>query len=243
MKKLIFISIIGFLISSCSKEATIEIQFTPEFDGAPLALNEKYTNVSGYEITFTTVKFYTTNMNISENEIYLAHLYDMFEEDNNYVTTVEPQKLNEMSFNIGVSEAYNHEDPTQYETDHPLSTYSANGMHWTWNTGYIFFMIEGTYNAYPGNPDSVRNFLFHIGRDQYLNTFSASIDQDLPKNSNALINIGIDFKKLFYNDNDTIDLTQTSYTHSDAGEEWLTGQAAQNFYSCFYLKDVQVSKK
>lgn len=244
MKKIITIASLSLLLFSCKKESSIEIQFTPEYNGETLALNKKYTNVSGYEVTFTTVRFYTTDIMLDEMKMADAYQYDSFE-DNQPISMVteEPTNMGTLSFDIGVNETYNHEDPTQYENDHPLSTYSANGMHWTWNTGYIFIMIEGTYNAYPGEPDSTRNFLFHIGRDEYLTSFSASINQELDKNSIAQIDIGVDLSKLFHNDQETIDLTQTSYTHSDPGEEWLTGQVSKNFKNCFYLKDVSVMEK
>ena len=36
-------------------------------------------------------------------------------------------------------------------------------MYWSWNSGYIFFKMEGTSTAAPEDPTGNRRFRYHIG--------------------------------------------------------------------------------
>ncbi len=40
---------------------------------------------------------------------------------------------------------------------------SANGMYWSWNSGYIFLKLEGTSPTAPLKPTGTRDFQYHIG--------------------------------------------------------------------------------
>lgn len=37
------------------------------------------------------------------------------------------------------------------------------GMYWDWNSGYIFFKLEGTSPQAPANPAGNRTFVYHVG--------------------------------------------------------------------------------
>ena len=39
----------------------------------------------------------------------------------------------------------------------------ANGMYWSWNSGYIFMKLEGTSPAAPVDATGKNNFRYHIG--------------------------------------------------------------------------------
>src|SRR5690554_7548864 len=45
--------------------------------------------------------------------------------------------------NIGVDSTQNYEDPSARDADDPLFILNSGDMHWGWNTGYIFVMLEG----------------------------------------------------------------------------------------------------
>ena len=53
------------------------------------------------------------------------------------VTNVEAIK-----FSVGVNEPENHEDPTKWDSNHPLYPKSPS-MHWGWASGYRFVALEG----------------------------------------------------------------------------------------------------
>lgn len=43
---------------------------------------------------------------------------------------------------IGLDEATDHADPNAYPPDHPLNA-QVNGLHWGWQSGYVFMALEG----------------------------------------------------------------------------------------------------
>lgn len=96
-------------------------------------------------------------------------------------------------FILGLDSATNHGDPTIYGAENPLSIQTPS-MHWDWNSGYLFFKMEGmvdTNAAMTGNPDY--DFFYHIGLDGYKRTidFSASA---FTVNSGSDHEIGINFE-------------------------------------------------
>ena len=46
---------------------------------------------------------------------------------------------------MGVDSINNIQDPTSFDSNHPLS--SSNAMYWSWATMYRFFKIDGRVNA------------------------------------------------------------------------------------------------
>lgn len=70
-----------------------------------------------------------------------------------------------LTFLFGLDSATNHTDPAIYPAGNPLAIQTP-GIHWDWNSGYIFLKIEGTCDtslAANGNPDYP--FFYHIGMD------------------------------------------------------------------------------
>jgi hypothetical protein len=51
-------------------------------------------------------------------------------------------RVEAISFHVGVDSAHNHLDPGQYAVSHPLGPKSPS-MHWGWAAGYRFIAIEG----------------------------------------------------------------------------------------------------
>ncbi len=72
---------------------------------------------------------------------------------------------NGFKFTLGLDSATNHGDPTIYSTDNPLAIQSPS-VHWSWNSGYIFFKVEGyvdTTLAATGPLDL--EYFYHVGTD------------------------------------------------------------------------------
>ncbi|MBI1288775.1 MAG: hypothetical protein GC178_14500 [Flavobacteriales bacterium] len=73
------------------------------------------------------------------------------------------------SFAEGVDSVANHSDPASFPSSSALSSNNPDYMHWAWNSGYIFLVLEGTVDttaAMNGNTDAA--FVYHIGLDENL---------------------------------------------------------------------------
>jgi hypothetical protein len=68
-------------------------------------------------------------------------------------------------FYLGIDSLTNHSDPTAYPEGNPLAIQTP-GIHWSWNSGYIFMKVEGfvdTTMAANGTTDF--EYFYHIGMD------------------------------------------------------------------------------
>ncbi|ULQ51105.1 MbnP family protein [Flavihumibacter fluvii] len=156
MKKTLLFTLVSLLLLvACKKEnstekepsASIEIRFHPTFNGEPMQLNTQYTNSYGESFSITTLKFYTGQYALGDGQSETANLaggepYFLSDYSNpntlSFTSPIKPGTYNELKFLIGVDSARNVSGVQSGALD------PANGMFWTWNSGYIYTKIEGT---------------------------------------------------------------------------------------------------
>lgn len=68
-----------------------------------------------------------------------------------------------LRFHIGLPEDENQRDPSSRGPDHPLNP-RLNGLHWSWQGGYIFLALEGLWK---GLSHEMSGFSFHLGRPPF----------------------------------------------------------------------------
>lgn len=135
-------------------------------------------------------------------------------------------------FMLGLDSATNHMDPTTYGASDPLAI-QTNPIHWSWNSGYIFFKIEGdvdTTLAANGTPDY--EFFYHIGLDEYSRTidFSTSAFEVVGDADNE-IGLTFDLNKALNN----VDMRVENETHT-FNNTTLATKIASNWQSAFELE-------
>jgi len=69
-----------------------------------------------------------------------------------------------IEFDVGIDATHNHSDPSTYGPTHPLNPV-LNGLHWSWQGGYVFLALEGRY-VLPA--DQLGGYSFHIATDRHL---------------------------------------------------------------------------
>lgn len=180
MKKIFFIVFAGtFIMSSCKKDTdpaynnTVKGNLTVEFDNiagsSDLQLNTgSYTNAAGETFKVTKLKYYVSNFVLTNTDgtVYTVpqdSCYFLVDESD--ATTHEPLlkvpegEYKTLSFTIGVDSLRNTMDISK-RTGALDPAGAAADMYWGWNSGYIFFKMEGTSPAVTmaGNV-----FQYHIG--------------------------------------------------------------------------------
>ncbi len=211
-----------FLFTSCKKEFSAEdIPIPPVVkdhnillkfravvnDTVPLAFDTTtYTNYFREPFTVSAFKFYIHGIEmintdsgrvfrISANKYFLVDFSDST--TTTLKLTILPYLYNRISFVIGVDSARN---VSGAQTD---ALDPANGMFWTWNTGYIMAKLEG--NA-PGRGA----FEYHIGgfkepdnvlkKPTLLFPFGQTIDLKPEKSTEIVVTANI--SSWFYNPHD-----------------------------------------
>ncbi len=180
MKHIFFpILLISLLFASCKKEEVaqynpnIKAELTVEFDNiaglADVQLNTgSYINAANESFKISKLKYYVSNFIFTNTDgagyvVPQDSCYFLIDESD--VATLRPKfKIPEgeyktLTFTIGVDSLRNTMDISK-RTGVLDPTIIASDMYWSWNSGYIFFKMEGTSTASPA-PGNV--FQYHIG--------------------------------------------------------------------------------
>ncbi len=177
MKKIVIMALsAGIILSSCKKDSTpeynpnIKADLSVEFDNiagsADLQLNTgTYTNASSESFNVTKLKYYVSNFkftNVDGNVYTVPQNESYFLIDESDPATHEPEfsvpegEYKSVSFVLGVDSLRNTKDVSQRTGVLDVTGVGAD-MYWTWNSGYIFFKMEGN------SPASPMGYMYHIG--------------------------------------------------------------------------------
>lgn len=115
-------------------------------------------------------------------------------------------------FHFGPEALVNHGDTAHFPADHPLNP-NLNGLHWSWQGGYIFLAVEGHFRAKDGEP---KGYSYHLAGDAN----RVRIHLEAPLDLRADGTIGLDFDLgILLNAPRTISFERDgSSTHSRKGD-------------------------
>lgn len=178
MKRIIILSSISLLmLNSCKKDdapeynSNVMAELSVEFDNIAgsedLALNTgTYTNASGENFTVSKLKYYVSNFRLTRTDgteyiVPQESCYFLIDERDESthepVLEVPEGEYKSISFVLGVDSLRNTMD-ISYRTGVLDPTGAGADMYWGWNSGYIFFKMEGTSPA-----SMMGDFMYHIG--------------------------------------------------------------------------------
>jgi hypothetical protein len=179
MKKTIFVIATAMSLLSCEKEsvqpynAAIKAPLTIQFDniagGSNLQLQTgTYTNASNEQFQVSMLKYFISNISLTT----VGGIKYTVPQDSSYfiIDESDPSSLtpnimipegeySSIAFVLGVDSLRNTKDISQ-RTGVLDPAGKAAGMYWSWNSGYIFFKMEGTSSA---STQVDNKFQYHIG--------------------------------------------------------------------------------
>ena len=100
-----------------------------------------------------------------------------------------------LAFQVGLPPAINHGDPAQYAPGHALHPLE-NGLHWSWQGGYVFAALEGHYaksTSKPGQPTR-EGFVYHVANDA--NVTAVTLPLRFVHDGRSQLSIDIDVGRL-----------------------------------------------
>lgn len=168
--------LLSVLFISCKKDgqvvATLEekpltsgnvvFKFNATANGKPLLATTIYTNQSEEKYTVSKFNYYISNLVFKKDDgsvyavpesYYLIRHLDAI--DSFMVNSVPPGNYTSVQYLIGVDSLRNVSGIQGGALD------PAHNMFWDWNTGYIFFKMEGIYSSL--NKPFGSGFTMHIG--------------------------------------------------------------------------------
>lgn len=252
--RLILMGLLLTGIVSCQKELHFDavpeqdhnlvLHFKPvvQYDSVDLQFEQPYVNFFGQTFRVSTFKFYIHGIaliNTDSNRVFRISadkhfLVDCKDSASSRVQiSVLPFTYNRIAFIVGVDSARN---VSGAQTD---ALDPANGMFWSWNSGYVMAKLEGTSPAStgPGN-----RFEYHIGGfsgpDNVIKevTLLFPIGQaiDLKPGKTTELTIAADVYDWFYNPHD-IRLDVVHFIHSPGP---LARQVSENYSKMFTVVDI-----
>ena len=210
----------------------LEVRVQPMFNDETIFEDSVFTTVEGYDVIFTELKFFFTEINHNGNELTDAAFFDWTNKGTLVLsTTANSTDFPSLSGNLGVNETVNHSDPSAFPNDHPLNISNSGDMHWNWNPGYIFVKVEAKVDTIPdGIPLFDHYAVLHVGLDENMETWSFT-DLNWVQVNYCLsrLSLKLDMAKFLQNDGQAIDLKTEHSTHSAPGQEVLSTKVIQNF--------------
>lgn len=135
-------------------------------------------------------------------------------------------------FSVGVDSTANRlTDPASWPSEHALSSNNPDHAFWSWNTGYIFIVLEGqvdTTEAMNGTANA--SFVYHVGLDEMKRDIMFNEHQDVE--DDVTINVQFDYLKLL----DGIDMRASLVTHSMGDGKPMATAIADNVDGAFILE-------
>ncbi|SJZ35942.1 MbnP family protein [Sediminibacterium ginsengisoli] len=186
MKPTSIIILALIIFSSCKKNsdqpavnAGLKSSLTLQFDNIAGAANVqlntgRYTNSVGEDFTITMLQYYISNVQLTTTD---GTKYAV-PQDSSYFLVRESDpatqfcKLNvplgeyrSVSFVLGVDSLRSTMDVSKRTgvLDPAATGHDDGGMYWGWNSGYIFFRMEGISSFAPADPAGLKKFRYHIG--------------------------------------------------------------------------------
>jgi len=136
------------VLSACNDKeetGTLQIKLVPTYGDTVMEMNKAVKDENGLDILVLEGQFYmylsnlkligANNTEAIEEEIMLLDLSDP--EHNPSSSKVAAGAYTSIEMGLGVDEKWNHEDPSSFESDHPLGS-DHSGNNWAWEPGYIY---------------------------------------------------------------------------------------------------------
>lgn len=183
-KLLLAVCLAPLLLLSCNKEkvqppfdegnlAPFSIEFDNIVGGQNLYLDrEAYVNASGEPYSVTLLQYYISNIMVrkADGTQYIVpqdssyFLIKEHDPDSRFARVHVPEgDYTELTFTLGVDSLRSTMSIDRRKGVLDPGAGMDEGMYWGWNSGYIFFKMEGTSPDAPLDPSGQHKFRYHIG--------------------------------------------------------------------------------
>ncbi len=169
MKNIISIlALVATSVAAIAHGGDLTLNFKTNVNGSPLQFNSAYT-INGANAQINFVGYYITDIKavmVDNTEKSIGGIYLV--KGNETLTLSEELDAGDykaLTFKVGIADSLiNHGDPSLYTAGDPLALQTPS-MHWSWNTGYIFFRLDGLVDTSANNQHGATESLtFHLGR-------------------------------------------------------------------------------
>ena len=170
--------------------ASLRISFTIEDNGMPLELDAFcHRNSAGQIYSLNRLDWLASDFSITAQdggvfEFQKAISFISRTGGEQTFSGLSSEGIREIAFHLGPDKATNAKDPSTHPAGSPLNP-NINGLHWSWQEGYIFMAIEGLWRS--DDDQAPEGFVFHYARDKNRMKIVLPVDIELTEETHVVI--------------------------------------------------------
>ncbi len=196
MRRLLLRGWIAFVfLANAAWGATLELAVRHTFNGAPLLLDSlRYENAAGEILSVTRLSYLLGGFAIEREDGTWIELPDQHawmdaaqRRTSLRLDGIAAGKYRALRFSIGPDAKANASDPATLAADHPLNA-NLNGLHWSWQGGYIFLAVEGHFRS---GAAELKGYAHHLARDPNRTRISLAAPLDLTHDAAVLLDFDL----------------------------------------------------
>lgn len=210
----------GNAFSAESTAGRVRLSFAPTFDGRPLQADTLLErkglpsiSLSRADLLLSRLALRRSDGSWLESEDWFAHLSLQKNRWNADSDGVPSGSFTAIRFDVGLPDSINTSDPAQWPAGHALHPVE-NGLHWSWQGGYIFTALEGR--------SGTDGFSYHLGGAASRRTIELEVG--FTGGGPVTLDVQIDIAAWLGDLNIT---AETNSTHSRDGDELAERLAAR----------------
>lgn len=143
--------------------------------------------------------------------------------------------LTALRFRVGLAPEINHADPAGWAPDHPLNP-NINGLHWSWQGGYVFLALEGNWQPTTG---PLGGYSYHLATERSQICVELPLPLDLT--SDAELELGLDVRRILSEPHQIRINGENASTHS-RDKDLLAQQLVENLRQAFRVGQIRRAK-
>ena len=216
------------------RAATVRVAVDHLFGDTPLRLGElAFTNSVGDTLSVTRLDYLLSDFALVTergNAIVLtnqcAYLSVGGVRTGFELGEVPAGRFTKLRFRIGLAPVANHGDPARFAAGHPLNP-NVNGLHWSWQGGYVFLALEGNWRTPDGSPSG---YSYHLATDEL--ALPGELPMVFEATNDLRLQLTLDVAKIFSGPN-VIRLSETTSSTHSRTNDLLARQLRDNVVQAF----------
>jgi len=171
MEKLVCILLLNSIIAFGQKPGRVDLEFVHKFENELISFDTTYFNDHNEDLRFSTINYFVSNISLirsdgteyiypQDSSYFLVKHSKMDDQRQFSLNDIPPGEYIKLKFVIGVDSLRN-----TMSIEHRKGALDmggeGKGMYWIWNSGYIFFKLEGISSLAPERGKN--KFSYHIG--------------------------------------------------------------------------------
>ncbi len=190
-----FRSLLAIGAAASAPAASLDVTVAPHFQNVPIEFDRlAFTNPSGVSLSVTRLDLLLSDLALRrtggvwlERSNWQAFLSLGAGRASFRAEGMPAGNFDQLRFRVGVPKDLNHSDAVKYPADHPLNP-NRNGLHWSWQGGYIFTALEGMWSRVGA---ATSGYSFHFANDWNLTEVTLAVALNLSRDASLQLNLDV----------------------------------------------------